>query len=64
MAQALHTPQQKQHLCTEARRMTREGVKFSIICSTLGVKPTTLRAWINNQTRDWLYPQVPNQGRI
>lgn len=64
MPHAFHTPQQKQRLCAEARRMTREGVKFTAICAMLDVKPTTLRAWINNQTRDWLYPQVPNQGRI
>ncbi len=64
MAHSAHTPQQKQMICEEARRMTREGVKFTSICTAFNVKPTTLRAWINNQTRDWLYPQVHNQGRM
>lgn len=64
MAQMLHTQQEKQNICAETRRMLREGAKFATICAMLQLKPTTLRAWLNNQTRDWIYPQVPNQGRI
>ena len=64
MPHPIHTTQQRQFICGEARRMTREGVKFTSICAAFDVKPTTLRAWMNNQTRDWLYPQVPNQGRM
>lgn len=64
MAKALHSPEQKQRLCVEARRMMKEQVAFSRICDVLQVKPVTLRKWLNNQTRDQIYPPVPNVGRI
>ena len=64
MAQALHTREKKQHICAEARRLLREGIKFSSICATFDMKPVTLRAWLNRQTREWIYPDVPNPGRL
>ncbi len=44
--------------------MMKEQVAFSRICDVLQVKPVTLRKWLNNQTRDQIYPPVPNVGRI
>lgn len=64
MARPSHTAQERQIICAKARNLTQQGVKFTFICAALDLKPTTLRAWLNNETRDWLYPQVPNQGRI
>lgn len=44
--------------------MMKEQVTFSRICDALQVKPVTLRKWLNNQTRDLIYPPVPNVGRL
>lgn len=64
LMKSMHTLQEKQRLCAEARRQLQDGVKFALICATFDLKPATLRKWLNDQTRDWMYPPVPNVGRL
>lgn len=64
MAKSLHTTQEKLRLCAEARRLLKSGTRFAVISDRLSVNPPTLRKWLNDQTRDTIYPRVPNQGRL
>lgn len=64
MARSQHTPEERQRLCDEARRLLKGGTRFAAICQTFGLKSVTLRKWLNDQTRDMIYPRVPNIGRM
>lgn len=64
MPQSQHTVEEQQRLCLEARRLLRKETPFPQVCLTLGVKPPTLRRWLNDQMLERIYPPVPNVGRI
>ncbi len=64
MAKSQHTQEERQLLCNTARRLLKSGARFGDICETFGLKSVTLRKWMNDQTRDMIYPRVPNVGRM
>ena len=64
MAKSQHTPAERLRLCEEARRLLRGGARFADICQSFGLKSVTLRKWMTDQTRDKIYPPVPNIGRM
>ncbi len=64
MARSQHTPEERQRLCDEARRLLKGGIRFAAICQTFGLKSVTLRKWLNDQTRDMIYPRIHNIGRM
>ncbi len=64
MPKSKHSPEERQRLCCEARRMLQGGMRFADICQTFGLKSVTLRMWMNDETRDMIYPRVPNVGRL
>ena len=64
MAKSLHTTQERLHLCAEARRLLKSETRFADISDRLGVNPNTLRKWLNDQTKDAIFPRVPNVGRL
>ncbi len=64
MARSHHTPEERNRLCEDARRRLRGGARFADICAAFNLKSVTLRKWMNDQTRERIYPPVPNIGRI
>ncbi|WP_395750155.1 hypothetical protein [Prosthecobacter sp.] len=54
-----YSAEQKASFLKMAREMQRAGVTRQVIALRLGVKQTSLAAWLREQTLNLLYPPAP-----